>query len=241
MTISWAIFLMNVKSSALSRFQAAIAAAEHRYGRAPGSVTLLAVSKGQSIASIAALVAGGQRCIGENYVQEALAKQEALAGRPIEWHFIGALQSNKTAPVSARFDWVHTVDRVKTAERLDAQRPPERSPLQVCIEVNVSGEPSKSGVAPAALGDLARRVATLPRLQLRGLMTLPAPTTDFDIQRHSFRQLASLLAMLRAEGFDLDTLSMGTTGDFEAAIAEGATIVRIGAGLFGPRLRKTTP
>lgn len=215
-----------------------IARAEARFGRAPGSVGLVAVSKSRSAEEIRALAEAGQRRFGENYLQEALGKLEALEGQPLEWHFIGALQSNKTAGVAARFHWVHTVDRAKIARRLSEQRPPTLPPLQVCIEVNVSGEASKSGVAPAELAALAGEVAGLPRLRLRGLMALPAPSEDFEQQRAAFRHLAGLLAGLREAGHELDTLSMGTTGDLEAAVAEGATLVRVGTGVFGPRARR---
>lgn len=209
--------------------------AETRHGRAPGSVGLVAVGKSHGPAALRALAAQGQRRFGENYLQEALPKLDALAGEGLEWHFIGALQSNKTAPVAARFDWVQTVDRLKIAERLSGQRPEALGPLQVLIEVNVSGEASKSGVAPGELAALAHAVAALPRLQLRGLMCLPAPAEGFDAQRRGFARLRELLEALRAEGLELDTLSMGTSGDLEAAVAEGATLVRVGTALFGER------
>jgi pyridoxal phosphate enzyme (YggS family) len=179
----------------------------------------------------------GQADFGENYVQEALDKIAALAPlrARLRWHLIGPLQSNKTRLVAEAFDWVHTVDRLKIAQRLAEQRPPQLAPLQVCLQVNVSGEASKSGVAPAELPALAHAVAALPRLQLRGLMAIPEPAHDPAAQRAPHRLLATLLAELRAQGLALDTLSMGMSADLEAAVAEGATIVRVGTALFGER------
>jgi PLP dependent protein len=201
------------------------------------SVTLLAVSKTFAADTVREAHAAGQRAFGENYVQEALAKVEALADlRPqLEWHLIGPLQSNKTREVAAAFDWVHTIDRLKVAERLSAQRPPELQPLSVCLQVNVSGEASKSGVAPAEVAALARAVAALPRLRLRGLMSIPEPVEGFDAQRAPHRQLREMFDALRSPGLVLDTLSMGMSADLEAAIAEGATIVRVGSAIFGER------
>jgi hypothetical protein len=201
------------------------------------SVTLLAVSKTFPAHAVREAHAAGCRAFGENYVQEALAKIEALADlrERLEWHLIGPLQSNKTREVAAAFDWVHTVDRLKIAERLAAQRPEHLSPLNVCVQVNVSGEASKSGVAPEDLPALARAVAKLPRLRLRGLMSIPQAMQGFDAQRAPHRRLHALFDALRTDGLALDTLSMGMSGDLEAAIAEGATIVRIGTALFGQR------
>ena len=201
------------------------------------SVTLLAVSKTFGAGAIRNACAAGQRAFGENYVQEALAKIAALADlRPaIEWHLIGPLQSNKTREVAACFDWVHSIDRFKVAERLSAQRPSGLPPLQVCLQVNVDGQASKSGVAPAALPALAHAVAALPNLRLRGLMSIPEPAADFAAQRAPHRALRELFDVLRAEGLPLDSLSMGMSADLEAAIAEGATIVRIGTAVFGAR------
>ncbi|MEQ8661357.1 MAG: YggS family pyridoxal phosphate-dependent enzyme [Gammaproteobacteria bacterium] len=212
----------------------AIAAAAARHGRAAGSVALVAVSKRQPAAAIRAAHAAGQRRFGENYLQEALAKQDELADLDLEWHFIGAIQSNKTADIAARFDWVHTVDREKIARRLNDQRPAGRAPLEVLVEVNISGEASKHGVTPQALPALLETLAALPRLRLRGLMALPAPAAEVAAQRRAFAALAALAA---ASPVPLDTLSMGTSDDFEAAIAEGATLVRIGTAVFGPRPR----
>ena len=201
------------------------------------SVTLLAVSKTFGADAIRNACAAGQRAFGENYVQEALAKIAALADlRPeIEWHLIGPLQGNKTREVAACFDWVQSLDRLQVAERLSAQRPSGLPPLQVCLQVNLDGQASKSGVAPAELPALAHAVAALPNLCLRGLMSIPEPAADFAAQRAPHRALRELFDVLRAEGLPLDSLSMGMSADLEAAIAEGATIVRIGTAVFGAR------
>ena len=201
------------------------------------SVTLLAVSKTFDSQAIREAHLAGQRAFGENYVQEALVKVRALADlKPgIEWHLIGPLQSNKTREVAASFDWVHSVDRLKLAERLSAQRAPELPALQLCLQVNISGQASKSGVAPAELPALAHAVAALPRVRLRGLMAIPEPSAEAATQRLPHRALRELLDALRAEGLALDTLSMGMSDDLEAAIAEGATIVRVGSAIFGRR------
>lgn len=206
-------------------------------GRPVQSVTLLAVSKTFDATAVRTAHAAGQRAFGENYVQEALAKIDALADlrAQLEWHLIGPLQANKTAAVAAAFDWVHSVDRLKIAERLAAQRPAGLPPLNVCVQVNVSGEASKRGVAPADLPALARAVAALPNLRLRGLMALPEPAVEVAAQRAPHRRLRELLHGLRADGLALDTLSMGMSADLEAAIAEGATIVRVGTAIFGAR------
>lgn len=208
-----------------------------RAGRSADSVTLLAVCKTQPAAAVRAAHAAGQRAFGENYVQEGLAKIEALADlRPqLEWHLIGPLQSNKTRAVAEAFDWVHSIDRLKIAQRLSEQRPAWAEPLQVCLQVNVSGEDSKSGVAPAELATLAHRVAQLPGIELRGLMAIPAPTDDFARQREGFARLRQSFEQLTADGLHLDTLSMGMSHDLEAAIAEGASMVRVGSAIFGER------
>lgn len=205
--------------------------------RAPDSISLLAVSKTFPAADIRAAFAAGQRAFGENYVQESLAKIEALGDlrADMEWHFIGPLQSNKTRPVAEHFDWVHSVDRLKIAERLSEQRPDALPPLNVCLQVNVSGESSKSGVAPEEALALARAIAALPKLRLRGLMSIPEPASDQQAQREAHRRLRQLYETLRAQGIELDTLSMGMSGDLEAAVLEGATIVRIGTAIFGQR------
>ena len=221
----------------LRAVQARIAHAAAEAGRAAAEVNLLAVSKTFDAAAVRDLAVCGQREFGENYLQEALDKQAALRDLPLVWHFIGPIQSNKTRAIAENFGWVHSVDRLKIAERLSAQRPAGLPPLQVCIEVNVSGEASKGGVAPAELSALAVAVAALPGLQLRGLMAIPAPTPDSVLQRAAFRQVRELFDDLRARGHALDTLSMGMSGDLEAAILEGATIVRIGTALFGERTK----
>ena len=210
-------------------------------GTAPGEpgIVLLAVSKTFGTEAVREAFAAGQRAFGENYVQEALAKIDALVDlRPaIEWHLIGPLQSNKTRPVAEAFDWVHSVDRLKIAERLAAQRPPELPPLQLCLQVNVSGEASKSGIAPAELPALAQAVAALPRerVVLRGLMSIPEPAAGLAAQRAPHRALRELLAALNARGLALDTLSMGMSADLEAAVAEGSTMLRVGTAVFGAR------
>jgi pyridoxal phosphate enzyme (YggS family) len=216
-----------------SRIAAACAAA----GRDPRDIVLVAVGKTFPAESLRAAHAAGQRDFGENQVQEALAKIERLADLGLVWHFIGPVQSNKTRPVAERFDWVHSIDRLKIAERLSAQRPAALAPLQVCVQVNVSGEASKSGVPPVDAPALARAVARLPRLRLRGLMTIPEPTTDAALARRRFETVRDLQAQLVRDGLPLDTLSMGMSDDFEAAIAAGATMVRVGSAIFGPRPR----
>jgi pyridoxal phosphate enzyme (YggS family) len=202
------------------------------------SVTLLAVSKTFPAPRVREAFDAGQRRFGENYVQEAIAKMDALAELDVEWHLIGPLQSNKTRAAAERFAWVHSIDRLKIAERLAGQRPPDLPPLNVCIEVNVSGETSKSGVTTDALPALAHAVAALPRLKLRGLMAVPEPVSGFEAQRAPYRRLRELFETLQRDGLDLDTLSIGMSADLEAAIAEGATIVRIGSAIFGARPAK---
>ena len=226
---------MHDIGTALTAVRARIGELERRYHRTPGSVTLLAVSKTKPPEAVRAAVAAGQRAFGENHLQDAMTKVEALAGQGVSWHFIGAVQSNKTRPIAARFDWVHGIEREKIATRLSAQRPADRRPLDVCIEVNVSGEDTKSGVTPADVEPLARMVRELPGLRLRGLMAIPRPAEDFEAQRAPFRLLREILDDLNAKGLGLDTLSMGMTADLEAAIAEGATMVRVGTAVFGPR------
>ena len=222
----------------LRAVRARMAQAAHDAARPPESARLLAVSKTFGASAVRELAACGQREFGENYLQEALAKQAELADLPLTWHFIGPIQSNKTRPIAEHFSWVHSVDRLKVAERLSAQRPPDLPPLQVCIEVNVSGEASKGGVAPGEVPALADAVAKLPGLRLRGLMAIPAPSEDPAAQRAAFRQVRAAYDDLVAAGHALDTLSMGMSGDLEAAIGEGATIVRVGTALFGERTKK---
>lgn len=214
---------------------ARIAAASRSVGRDPRSVRLLAVSKTWPAACVREAAAAGQRAFGENYVQEAAAKRTELADLDLEWHFIGPLQSNKTRAVAAGFDWVHSLDRLAIGERLSAQRPAGRGPLNVCVQVNISDETSKSGCAPAATLPVALAVAKLPNLRLRGLMAIPTPSDDEAVQRAAFRALRVVFDELRAAGLDVDTLSMGMSHDLEAAIAEGATIVRVGTAIFGER------
>lgn len=214
---------------------ARILAAEQRFQRQPGAVRLLAVSKVQPTAAIIALAAAGQSCFGENYVQEALDKIAELAALRLEWHLIGPLQANKTRTVAENFAWVHSVDRLKIAERLSAQRPAGLPPLNVCLQVNIDREPAKHGLDPGEVATVAQAVAGLPRLRLRGLMAIPAPVADFAAQRRPLARLRELQESLNAAGLALDTLSMGMSDDLEAAIAEGATLVRIGTALFGPR------
>jgi hypothetical protein len=225
--------------SNLQEVKRRIAAAAAAAGRNAQSVTLLAVSKTFGADAVRAAHAAGQREFGENYVQESLAKIEALAElrTQLVWHLIGPLQSNKTRVVAEAFDWVHSVDRLKIAERLAEQRPAWLPPLQLCLQVNVSGEDSKSGVAPAELAALAQAVAALPpeRVVLRGLMAIPEPAGDFAAQRAPHRRLHEMLSALNAGGLRLDTLSMGMSADLEAAVAEGATVVRVGTAIFGQR------
>jgi pyridoxal phosphate enzyme (YggS family) len=206
-------------------------------GRPAQSVTLLAVSKTFDATAVRLAFAAGQRDFGENYVQEALAKVDALADLRAElvWHLIGPLQSNKTRAVAEHFDWVHSVDRLKLAERLSAQRPSRLGALQICLQVNISGEASKSGLAPAEVSEVAQAVLRLPGLRLRGLMAIPEPAADFEAQRVPHRALRDLLLSLQREGLALDTLSMGMSADLEAAVAEGATLVRVGSAIFGER------
>ena len=217
--------------------RARIAAAARAAGREPGEVALLAVSKTFAADAVRTAHAAGQREFGENYVQEALAKIAALSGLPLIWHFIGPIQSNKTRAIAEHFDWVHSVAREKIALRLAEARPPQRGPLDICLQVNVSGETSKSGVAPEELRPLAEAVRSLPRLRLRGLMAVPEPSDDIELQRRRFGSLRLLLQQLNAAGFELDTLSMGMSQDLEAAVTEGATIVRIGTAIFGERTK----
>lgn len=212
-----------------------IAAACAACGRDPREVSLLAVSKTWPAACLREAAAAGQQAFGESYVQEAVAKMDVLADLPLEWHFIGPLQSNKTRLVAERFAWVHSVERLKIAERLSAQRPAQLPPLQVCVQVNVSGETSKGGCAPSEAGELANAVARLPGLRLRGLMAIPEPTGDLRLLRSRFALLRGLREEVVGDGLALDVLSMGMSHDLEIAIAEGATVVRIGTAIFGER------
>ena len=224
--------VMSTIAENIAKVRERIREAEQACGRPSGSVALLAVSKTKPAADIREAHAAGLDDFGENYLQEALGKQVELADLALTWHFIGPIQSNKTRPIAEHFHWVHSVDRLKVAERLSAQRPAHLPPLNVCPQVNVSGEASKSGCAPEELPALARAVAALPNLKLRGLMAIPEPTEDVAAQRAAFARLRELLTALN---LGLDTLSMGMSHDLEAAIAEGATWVRIGTALFGAR------
>ncbi len=226
---------MNEIPQRLAAVHRRIRAAAEAAGRQADEVALLAVSKTKPAGDIVMAYREGQRQFGENYLQDALPKIEALAELAIEWHFIGRLQSNKAAEISRHFAWVHGIDQYKHAVRLSDHRPMQAPPLQVCIQVNLSGESTKGGVQPAELPALAHVVAGLPRLRLRGLMTLPSPTTDLAAQHAVFAQLRELLEDLQRRGLELDTLSMGMSADMEAAIAEGSTMVRIGTDIFGAR------
>jgi pyridoxal phosphate enzyme (YggS family) len=237
-------------SHKLQAVHTSIQAAAAAVSRQPDSVELLAVSKTFGPEMVLEAIAAGQRAFGENYLQEALAKMSAVelalqeapgAGAEVllEWHFIGPIQSNKTRAIAEHFDWVHTVDREKIAQRLSQQRPPQLAPLNICLQVNISGEASKSGMAPSEVLDAARAIAELPGLRLRGLMAIPEPTEDQRKQHAAFRQTRELLTQLQAAlpALQLDTLSMGMSADMVAAIEEGATIVRVGSAIFGQRER----
>lgn len=219
----------------IAKLENRIRIASQNCGRDPDAVTLLAVAKTKPAAAVREAAEAGLGHVGENYLQEALDKMAQLEDLSLAWHFIGPLQSNKTRPVAEHFDWVHSVDRLKIARRLSEQRPEQLPPLQVCLQVNISNEQSKAGARLEELPDLAAKVAALPRLTLRGLMAIPAPSNEPDEQRQAFARLRNALAGLQAGIEGLDTLSMGMSRDLEAAIAEGATVVRIGTDIFGPR------
>jgi hypothetical protein len=228
-------WIMTSISERLQAVRTSVDDAAIRAGRDPRQVHLLAVSKAHPANAIRAAYAAGQRLFGENYLQEALNKQVELTDLVIEWHFIGPIQSNKTQPIAQHFDWVHSVDRLKIAQRLNMARPEHLPPLQICLQVNVSQEQTKSGLSMDETAELAHAVAGLPRLKLRGLMAIPAPTHDIELQRAQFRQVRETFETLQQQGMMLDTLSIGMSDDYAAAIAEGATIVRIGSAIFGPR------
>lgn len=231
--------IMSTIEEKLQAVRRAIAQAATEARRPPDSVTLLAVSKTFGADAVLAAAGAGQTAFGENYLQEALDKiaavRLALPQAVLAWHFIGPIQSNKTRPIAEHFDWVHTVEREKIAARLSEQRPDGMADLNICLQVNISGEASKSGVSPSDLPALAHAVAQLPRLRLRGLMAIPEPQTDPALQRAAFAQLRVLYEQLRADGLPLDTLSMGMSADLQAAVLEGATIVRVGSAIFGAR------
>jgi PLP dependent protein len=214
-----------------------IATAAQAAMRDPHDVKLLAVSKTFSADAVTEAAQAGQTAFGENYLQEALAKiaEAELKGLLLEWHFIGPIQSNKTRPIAEHFAWVHSIEREKIAQRLSDQRPESLAPLNVCLQVNISGEASKSGVLPEETEQVAKAIARMPHLRLRGLMAIPEPAEGFEAQRAPFRAVRELFERLRGQGLELDTLSMGMSGDIEAAIAEGATIVRVGTAIFGKR------
>jgi pyridoxal phosphate enzyme (YggS family) len=226
---------MSTISEGLQAITARISAAAAAAGRALEDIQLVAVSKTFPPECIRAAFACGQRAFGESYVQEALEKINDLNDLPLEWHFIGPIQSNKTRAIAETFQWVHSVDRLRVAQRLSDARPALLPPLQVCLQVNISGEASKSGVAAAEVALLAEQVSHLSNVRLRGLMTVPRPTDDQEAQRAAFRSMRELLDSLRARGIALDTLSMGMSDDLEAAIQEGATIIRVGRAIFGER------
>ena len=226
---------MTTVANRLGALRRRIGELERRWGRAEGSVRLLAVSKTKSAEAVREAFEAGQRDFGENQLQDALGKLDPLSELPLSWHFIGHVQSNKTRDIAARFDWVQSIDRERVAVRLNDHRPARLPPLNVCIQVNISDETSKSGLAPEAAPALARRILALPRLRLRGLMAIPRSEPDFGAQRRPFGRMRELLGALELDGSDVDTLSIGMTDDMEAAIAEGATMVRIGTAIFGPR------
>ena len=226
---------MTTISDNLQAVHERIAAAALKAGRKPEEVLLLAVSKTWSAADVREAVVVGQKAFGENYVQEGIDKVVELSSLKLEWHFIGPLQSNKSRQVAESFDWVHSVDRLKIAQRLSEQRPDALPPLQVCLQVNVRGEDTKSGVRLEDVEALAQQVMRLPRLRLRGLMAIPAPVDDYAQQRQAFHLVREAFQQLKAGGLPLDTLSMGMTLDLEAAIAEGSTLVRVGTAIFGER------
>lgn len=217
----------------LKQIRSQISNAELAFNRQPGSVLLLAVSKTKPAEDLAAAYQSGQRHFGENYLQEALGKQQELRAYDITWHFIGPIQSNKTKALATHFDWVHSVDSLKIARRLSEQRPPHLPPLNICLQVNISDEQSKSGITLDELPELCEEVLKLPKLKLRGVMAIPAPQDDFEQQRRPYKALYQAVAKLGRP--ELDTFSFGMTGDLQAAIAEGSTIVRIGTALFGER------
>lgn len=212
-----------------------IATLATKYGRSEQSIQLLAVSKTKPVSDIVAAYQEGQRAFGENYLQEALEKIEVLEKYDIEWHFIGSIQSNKTRDIANNFQWVHSVDRVKIASRLNQQRNPELPPLNICLQVNISHESSKAGFSPDDLAEATKLINQLPHIQLRGLMAIPAKAESLEDQRLIFKQMKQLLDQLNQQGLAMDSLSMGMSNDMEAAIAEGATIIRLGTAIFGPR------
>jgi len=227
--------MQNPIAHNITQLRARISTAEKKFNRTPGIVQLIAVSKTRGANELRKAAQTGVKNFGENYLQEALEKQKALTDLDLTWHFIGPVQSNKTAEIAAHFDWVHSVDRLKVARRLAEQRPQHLLPLNICLQVNISNEDTKSGVKLADLDQLAAQVSLLPRLKLRGLMAIPAPDQSESALRADFSAIQKALRRLNNQGFNLDTLSMGMTNDLECAIAEGATMVRIGTAIFGSR------
>ncbi len=229
---------MQTAKQRLDKVLSSIHDAANRAGRAPDDIRLIGASKAQPVAAIRELAILGVQNFGENFVQEALEKQAALADLDLIWHFIGRIQSNKTREIAKHFDWVHSVDRIEIARRLSQQRPADQDPLNICLQVNIQHEPTKAGLDLESLDAVAHTVNELPAIRLRGLMVVPQPTDDLVAQRDPFAQLRTALERLNAQGLQLDTLSMGMTADMDAAILEGATMIRIGTALFGPRERK---
>jgi hypothetical protein len=226
---------MTAILSNLQAVHAAIHQAALLAQRNPDEIALLAVSKTMPSGALREAHSHGQKAFGENFVQEALDKINELRDLPLEWHFIGPIQSNKTRPIAENFDWVHSIDRLKIAQRLSEQRPPNLPPLKVCLQINISGEASKGGVTPSEAAALTQAISTLPHLKLRGLMAIPAPAEKLADQRLPFAKMRELLKQLNSSGLNLDTLSMGMSHDLTAAILEGATIVRVGTAIFGSR------
>ncbi len=229
-------FDMTIICDNINVINSRISELEQQYNRSPHSVKLLAVSKTRGTNEIKDAMAAGQQCFGESYVQESIVKIQALP-KDIEWHFIGPIQANKTRDIAENFAWVHSVDRIKIAQRLNDQRPKNLPPLNICIEINVSEETTKSGINFADLSEFANQISQMPNLKLRGLMAIPEPTSNFDNQRENFHKVTTAFQNLKNTGLDIDTLSMGMSNDYEAAIAEGATIIRLGTAIFGPRTK----
>lgn len=226
---------MSLIKAGLERVLERIREAERVYGRQSGSVKLLAVSKTRPVCDLREAYQAGQQRFGESYLQEALEKIGQLDHQDAEWHFIGRIQSNKTRPIAANFDWVHSIENLRQAKRLSEQRPGNLPPLGICLQVKIDPEEDKGGIAPGELAELVAQISELPCLRLRGLMTLPAPSSNLESQRRPFRRLRELRDQLSSPQAPLDTLSMGMSADLEAAIAEGSTIVRVGTAIFGPR------
>ena len=229
---------MTSLAERLSQLRRQISRIASSCDRDPSDIRLVAVSKTRPVEDILAAVEAGQRVFGENYLQDALPKIAALRDRNLEWHFIGRIQSNKTREIAGNFAWVHALEKLKHARRLDSQRPDNMPPLNACIQLNLTGETSKGGIAAEELPELLENTRDLPHLKIRGLMTMPPASAGETLQHHVFGMLRKLLEEMNRQGHELDTLSMGMSGDMQAAICEGATMVRIGTAIFGPRNRK---